>query len=788
MNPFPRLRSLGPLLVILVWPLLLFLPGLVNGLVLAPGDGWGQYLPQRVLTASVLRAGEWPFWNPFQFGGMPLLAVSQTGVFFPANWLFLLLPTAWAMNVCVLLAYWVGGGVMFAYVRALACPPAAALLAALVFTGSGFMLANMEHLTVIQAAGLIPAIFWAVERLRTGPWRPAAAWLAALLALQIFAGYPQLVWMTLLLGFPYAAWRLPPEARGPALGAVLCGIGLAAVQWLPTLGLLAESQRHTLSYAEVTADALPVRELATLVFPYLYGTLDSTLFQVPFWGKGPWRNELMGYAGLATLMLALTALRRGRHDGLVRFWWLVGGLGLLLALGDATPLYRVWHALPVFNMIRVPGRHLMELDLALAVLAALGLTHWLQASPGDRQRALRGAGVLLGGAMALVAGLLVAGREVWASRWLPYAPAGVDLGAALAPHQAWLWVQGLALLASLLALARLAQRPTSARQGGLLGVLALDLLLFSHHQGWRGLCPSAAELPRLPILQPHDGPRLLAISSLPYPYHDRALSVALAYPQISTLMGLKMVNGYEPLLAASYSRLVGQLTMGGQLADPHLLASEHHGLDLLACTRVRLDPAALTPAVASHLKAPRWLAEAASGRVRSFVNRRACPRVWRPAEVQVLPEAQRWARLTHDARFEPLREALLETPLGAAVTPGTASLRSTGFASLAGETSGSGPGLVVVSEAYHAGWHAFHGERELPVLRVDGLLLGVAVPAGHVPFTLHYRPPGWWLALALSLGAAGAALLLLWPGWRSRRGRPIPPGRGAPGGSAGAGL
>ena len=57
-------------------------------------------------------------------------------------------------------------------------------------------------------------------------------------------------------------------------------------------------------YGELIDHALPARELLTLLFPFLYGGVPNELVHVPAWGKGPWRNELMGYVGLGTLMLA----------------------------------------------------------------------------------------------------------------------------------------------------------------------------------------------------------------------------------------------------------------------------------------------------------------------------------------------------------------------------------------------------------------------------------------------------------------------------------------------------
>lgn len=73
------------------------------------------------------------------------------------------------------------------------------------------------------------------------------------------------------------------------------------------------------------------------------------------------------------------------------------------------------------------------------------------------------------------------------------------------------------------------------------------------------------------------------------------------------------------------------------------------------------------------------------------------------------------------------------------------------------------PSLLVLREMWDAGWQATVGGAPAPVLRVNGLLRGVRVPAGQSTVTLVYRPR---LPLALlALAAAALSLyvaVLLW--------------------------
>src|SRR5205085_12194800 len=132
--------------------------------------------------------------------------------------------------------------------------------------------------------------------------------------------------------------------------------------------------------------SLPPRQLPTLLFPFMFGGAMGELFRVPYWGAGPYYIELTGYVGLAPWLLAPVAIWRWRANPYVRFWAIAGVVALVLALGDATPLYRLWAAVPGLRAVRVPGRHLLELDLAMCLLAGFGLQALLDAGPRERRR------------------------------------------------------------------------------------------------------------------------------------------------------------------------------------------------------------------------------------------------------------------------------------------------------------------------------------------------------------------------------------------------------------------
>ncbi|MFP5501662.1 MAG: hypothetical protein ACLGIN_04175, partial [Candidatus Sericytochromatia bacterium] len=435
--------------LLLAMALLFFAPTLAQGLVLAPGDGVAQYFPQRVIAAEAYRQGEIPFWNPYNFSGMPLLGAIQGGVLYPGNMPFLFLPPVLAMNVATVLAYWVAGVGTFAFGRAVGMTRVGAFAAALTFMLGGYMTVHVMHLTITHAASLLPFLLLAVERFRQTLATRFAVLGAVLVGLQILAGHPQMTAYSLILTGAYALYRAFGHARplrflGTLALMVAFGVGLSLMQLLPTLELIQASQRQAISFERLVWYSLPPLGLPTLVFPYLFGSrFPMGPLDTPFWGQPDWQYWTQSYVGLAPILLALVALGAARRLSQVRFWTAAAVLALLLTLGHHTPLYTLWGQLPVVNSMPYPHRHNLEFTFAMGMLAGFGLT-----ALADGAARARVALAALAVAMLAVVGAVFAFSPSFIARTQPLLPAGIDLTKALSPTHPTFWLP-LLLLAAL---------------------------------------------------------------------------------------------------------------------------------------------------------------------------------------------------------------------------------------------------------------------------------------------------------------------------------------------------
>ena len=589
-----RLRAPGTIVAIVVTllPFLYFLPATRGQLIISPDDGIIQNIPFRAAVASQIHAGSVPLWNSSLFCGMPLLGAAQAGVLFPLNWFFLVCPVPLATNLMMLAIYMVAALGAYLFARRSGSSVAGAGLTSLVWQTSAFLVAQIGHTNIAQTAAAFPWLFWALESYGETGDRRRGALLALFVALQCFAGHQQTFAYSLMVAAAYALamWRI---RRAPnylwSLLLIVVGLALAAVQVIPTLELLRFSLRSAASYDFFTSFSMPRRFLTTFFAPYVVGGGDGTLFRAPYVGPS-FYAEYVGYVGLATLALATLALILKR-DGRTIFWTIVAVIGIVLALGRYAPFdfNRLTYAVPVLNLFRVPARHLMEVEFALAVLAGRGLTTML-AAPDRRRTAGWVAGV--GAVLFLLTCLAVTVGRPSNFRLARTAPVTI----LRAPE---LFLPPALCLVTAAALWFAAARRGTVSTVLLLAVVYLDLNLWGQFSGWRTASPNAqseiwSEPAAFKFLRenaptdPAAPYRILTQDHLFDPEEPVSYAAPVEVwlpalqPDIPMMWGWENAAGYEGFGLARYSKLAGDMKVWGDLTDPErTLRGASRELDLL---------------------------------------------------------------------------------------------------------------------------------------------------------------------------------------------------------------
>ena len=468
-------------------PLLYFSPVLLKHGVLCPDDGILQNIPLRIVIAHMIRSGYVPLWNPYIFSGMPLLAAAQGGVLFPLNWFYLEFSPMTATNLSVLATCALAGVGGYFYARRAGASIAGALVTGVIWQWSGFMVAQIGHINVVQTATLLPWLLWAIDGFGKTGNRFEGALVAAIVALQVFAGHQQTLVYSLSLALAYAAvmaFATSKPMRRRYLGSltlIAAGLSLSAAQILPTGESMRKGIRASASYDFFSSFSLPPRFLLTFLAPFVVGGGDGRLFTAPYTGV-PFYGEYIGYVGLLAIGLGVISLRFF-PDTRTKFWAGVAAVALLLALGRFLLLgvYRLIYYIPVINLFLVPARHLMEFDFAVAVLAGRGVAAVFAAK---NSREMKRWTLAVGASIFLLTCLTVTAWRPVEFRLLRDAPASL----LRAPE---LFVPPIIAAFSALALWIFARTPNRLAMICLFAVMLVDLSLWGQSSGWRrkGSCP-----------------------------------------------------------------------------------------------------------------------------------------------------------------------------------------------------------------------------------------------------------------------------------------------------------
>ena len=164
-----------------------------------------QFYAWRHFGFTTLADGTIPLWNPYILCGTPFVAGFQSAVFYPPNWLHLVLPTAAAINVLIILHCFLAGAFMYAFVRGLGLRPISATMAAVVFMlgAQYFVRVYAGHLSVLSTMVWTPLILLCWESFLRR--RRLGVFLATVVVVQILSPFHRI---QISLAFP--SIQLPP--------------------------------------------------------------------------------------------------------------------------------------------------------------------------------------------------------------------------------------------------------------------------------------------------------------------------------------------------------------------------------------------------------------------------------------------------------------------------------------------------------------------------------------------------------------------------------------------------
>lgn len=714
-------------------PLLWLGPALVGRLAPSFRDQGDFFFPLKLYTADRIRGGEIPLWNPLSGTGEPWLANGQSGVFYPPT-AFFLLPWPGAAAILFLLFHFaVGAWGMHRFLKQEGVSDAAALFGATLFAASGFPASLSAFWNHFGAWAYLPAIAWiARSGART---RGARLALGGLVGLQAMAGSPEILGVTLLIA---AALSLVPrpdlekpwlDSRAKSAlrtgGAVVFGLALAAWVLVPMGELALHSDRRgPLPMAEREPGAVPLTALAaTMAWPQ---SAPRTF----------WIASL--FVGSLALAVAAAAFFERERRALALLLAAILLIGLLVAA--AGPPGSWLRAIPPLDRMRYPEKALSISVFALAGLAGLGL---------DTLRFRGGEKVIRIAFPALAAVALAV--------------------ALLAPMSLPLRAAAVVGIVSAVALSLGAGRREAV--GGLLaGTAALSLVAtFAFANSALFTFVPEAEIRRRPPTLDVLGRLMGRVLTPPPAALSRWVVRDPSFDAATVARQREALAGYTNLLFdVSHVRTAAALPTRGARAIAE-------SIDAAA------DPArAAGPVSARVLWSPFRPGNLPSRRIGEFYRAPIAP--YRPRlsfarSYRVEPSPVRaWTR-SAAGEVDVAREVLLDRDPSPRPLPGSRSpilvarIAEDRPERVVAEIATNSAGLLVVTDLFYPGWIAEEDGRRLEILRADGVLRAVALPAGSHRITFLYRPLSFRIGAGISVAALLAMLFLAYQGEPIRVGR-----------------
>ena len=668
-------------------------------------DTANQVLPWLQFQAEEWHKGEFPLWDPHVFGGQPLVGQLQPGAAYPLNWALFLLPLrnghiqqVW-LHLYFVFTHLLAALFCYLLLIDLGRSRAAAILGGAAFSLAG-VVGSLGWPQMLNGAIWIPlSVLFFLRVVRGRNPLASAALSGTFLGISFLSGHHQIpTFAALMMAGLWAAevWRKRWRAAAPAALFLLFAALLSALQTLPAYEYGARSIRWVGSQNPAFWGQYVPYTVHQQYSLYPLSVLGMVLPNV---------TDQDAFAGLTVLTLALAGFAMCFATREVRLFGAIAAGGLLLALGGFSVFHGAAYLLiPMVEKARTPAMALVIVQFALSVLAAYGLDALRARSIGAWWiRSLIAVGTLPWIVLAVVAGL----RPEASREYERLAILGlVALALAAILHG---WKAG-----------HLSERSAVA----LLFVVAIFELgtvtggNFRHREAPGGFL---AELEKnadvVQFLRGRPDFVRLEVDTNALPYN------------VGDWDGIDQFRAYLGGMTANLAPFEMDRLAGGRIAPALFALNYYTGKEPIRAGQEEIF-------------------QGKSG-LRVYRNPDALPFVWTVHEALSVARGHLIARLkASDLK----RQTLLAGAAPQLQDCGGADelrLVQKETTRLGLDAKMSCKGMVIVSQTFYPGWHAFVDGREAPLYEAYGVLQGAVAEAGSHRIEFRYRPTsvyaGAWL-------------------------------------------
>ncbi len=691
--------------------------------------------PMQTFAFSLLKSGQWPLWNPYILGGAPLLANFQSAPFSPLSLFFTFpFPIAWTAQIIIahILA------VFFTYIllRQWKRSQSASILGGIIFSFSGFNLIWSQWNGHVLTAACFPLIIYFLDKYLTKGSIKNCVGLSFALALQIIAGYPQLILYTALVILIVFLSKFSLKKGLLIAIFTILGFALAAVQFLPGRELLSLSQWMAEPHPKAWA-FLPIEKTITFFAPDYFGNHVTK----NYWGPQDYTSNT-GFVGVAAAVIAIIgAISFWRKRG-VRIAFFIATAGLVLSY--ATPLSEFLWTQNIFGLRSSSAHRALTLfNLGIALLAGFGFDY------------LKNGKIFF---KKLIAPLILVGSILFL-----FGLFAVITNNVVAQRNSIFPMLVFAIICITFFLIRQFAKARRVFEILFCAILICELFRF----GWKFTPFSIADyiFPDTPVTE------FLKKQQKPFRISNgdtMPVNFQMSY-------GLETLGGYETMRPAYSSQFIATLNNNNPKANPsgrygiidkdtsHLLdlANTKYYLTLKRNEKGEPDPNGSIP---KKYDKKRFKVAFEDKTTAILESTTVLPRAFMVYDWETSPSDTQTLEQLLDPLFPMANKVLLiQSPKITAMKSGTSDTKIVNYESqkVVVRVTTDNDGLLFISDAWYPGWQAFVDGKETNIFRANYMFRALEVPQGTHSVEFIYKPKSFYNGLQISIFSFVALLLIL---------------------------
>ena len=705
-----------------------------------------QLYPWKVYGMQELQKGNVPLWNPYNFAGTPLLANGQSQVFSPLNLFYFALPPVYGWTASLFFQIILTFVFTYLYARKIKIGVYGSLLASIGFSCSLYMSVFFQYGVMGQTIMWLPLLLYGIEELLQWLSIRGVGTIALALAGAGFGGhlqvYSYIVGLAVIYGIVglFQTKQYILKKAITIAGSLLLGVGMGAVQLVPTLELIGLSARVAHGAEFFSQHLLKFSELILFISPDFFGNPASNNFLLQ---KSYPETAL--YIGIIPFIFALSVLFSPLTP---RIKFFIGTFILVLLGTSVNPLSSFLYSLSLpFLSSSSPTNSMFLIGFSLSVLAGYGMDAWITKKSKNPLLTI-----------AVLLGLIVITTGVYIIFHLEF-----NLKSAMYS----MLLLGIALVIFVIA------RFGNARKiliGILLVVTIFDLYYF--FQKFNPFVPNELVYPEaqvLSVLQQKVGiNRVWGYGDANIPANE------------NILYGFSSPEGYDPLYPKRYGELLYAAKDGKLLKK---FTDRNRSDAVFESSRGSMPANTSTTRVFNMLGIKYVVDRVENGSTEKtfpqdnfvliydkdgwkiFENKQAVPRIFLTSEYAMFRTPAEFEKIFFNQSFNFSQKILLEENPNFQSKKNNSTKAMVRVVHYGGSyvevhTENKERALLFISDLFYPGWKAYIDGREVKILRANYAFRAVEVPQGKHIVNFVYQPTSFTFGTILSLFSIGILLIV----------------------------